>query len=50
LEKMAEFARTGASHLACADEKNEERTAVLGVSSARLGAASIIGSERRPVS
>jgi hypothetical protein len=33
---MAEFATTGASQLARANEKNEERTTVLGVSSARL--------------
>jgi hypothetical protein len=35
-KKMAEFATTGASQLARANEKNEERTTVLGVSSARL--------------
>jgi hypothetical protein len=47
---MAEFASPGASQLARFDEKNEERMVVLEVSSARLGATSIAGGERRPAS
>jgi hypothetical protein len=47
---MAKFVGTGASQLARVDEKNERRTAVLGASTARLGAAPIAGGERRPAS
>jgi hypothetical protein len=46
-EGMAKFAISGASQLARADKENEEKTAVMWVSLARLGATSIAGGERR---
>jgi hypothetical protein len=46
---MAKFAMSGASQLARVDEENEEKIAVTGVSTARLGTASVAGEVERPV-
>jgi hypothetical protein len=46
--KMAKFAMYGASQLARVDEENEEKMAVTGVSTARLGTASVAGEDERP--